>query len=130
VEGPPGSSVGTNVTFKASVVGLTPTGNVIFKDGTQSLSSSLALSPQNDAVASAQFSTSSLAVGEHFIGATYLGDLQNAPIGTDIPLAHPVVAALTQASVSGPTSSDLFSEVVFEAVVIGASPTGTVQFKD
>jgi hypothetical protein len=121
------------VTFSASVVGIQPGGSVTFRDGGVPMSTA-SLARANDAVANASISTSSLALGAHSIGAVYGGDGQNAAVASEVPLRHDVLdnAAVT---LSGPPNSNLASPVVFTATVIGssaigASPTGTVQFKD
>jgi hypothetical protein len=68
------SNYGQAVTFTATVTstGPTPTGRVIFKDGTTKLGSA-ALS-----AGAAKLTTSTLAVGTHPITARYLGDSFNA----------------------------------------------------
>ena len=128
VSGPPSSNAGTSVTFKATVVGLSPTGNVQFKDWLQNLSSPVALHFENAAVASAS-APMTLGAGVHSVGAHYSGDGQNVPADTASPLVHTVVAAAggTSTSLSGPASSQHGSEVVFAAAVTGNNPSGNVQ---
>lgn len=133
VDGPVSSRLGSAVTFKGSVVGLTPTGTAQFKDGAASLSGPLTLDRSNDAVGSISVSTPALTLGVHSIGGVYGGDSQNASVAAEIPVRHEVVAAApgeTRTSLSGPASSDAGSVVVFNVTVTGDSPSGTVQVKD
>ncbi len=133
VDGPKTSRAGSAVAFSASVVGLSPTGSIQFKNGAASLSDPLALTASNDAVAKAELRTSALPAGRHSIGAAYGGDAQNASTSSDVPVLLEVVSAAPGASattLSGPSSSESGSEVVLEASVAGDSPTGSVQFKD
>jgi len=133
VDGPATSTAGSVVNFKASVVGLSPTGTVQFSDGGANLSSPVSLATSSEAVGTSSLDTSALAVGSHSIGATYGGNAQNAAVAAEIPLLHQVIAAAPGASattLAGPSSSELGSEVVFTATVAGNSPTGSVQFRD
>jgi uncharacterized repeat protein (TIGR01451 family) len=65
------SSLGQNVVFTATVTGsgTTPTGTVTFQDGSSSIGTATL-----DASGTAQFATSSLAVGQHSMRAQYGGD--------------------------------------------------------
>ncbi len=133
VDGPHSSRLGSSVTFKGSVVGLSPTGTVQFKDGATALLGPVTLARSNDAVASASISLSTLTLGTHSIGAIYAGDSQNAVVSAEIPVRHEVVPAApgeTRTALVGPSSSDAGSTVAFSATVTGDSPSGTVQFKD
>ena len=73
------STVGSSVTFTATVSGSAPTGSVNFNDGANSISgcSAVALAGSGN-VRSAQCSTSALAAGTHSIVASYGGDAGNA----------------------------------------------------
>ena len=74
------STVGTRVTFTASVTGNAPTGTVAFTDGANTISKCASVSLTNKGkatVKTARCSTSSLAVGTHSIGATYSGNAAN-----------------------------------------------------
>jgi len=72
------STVGTSVTFTATVTGAFPTGTVNFKDGAASIANCSA-APLSGAgnIRSATCATSSLGVGSHSITATYGGDSIN-----------------------------------------------------
>ena len=133
MDGPASSRAGSSVTFKASVVGLGPTGTVQFTDGAVALGAQATLGAANQAVSNGAVSTSSLALGVHSIGAAYGGDAKNAAVRAEIPLVHEVVAAPpggSSTSLSGEASSDMGSQVVFSVSVAGDAPTGSVQFKD
>ncbi|MFY9621540.1 MAG: choice-of-anchor Q domain-containing protein [Pyrinomonadaceae bacterium] len=70
------SEFGENVTFTATVnsaVGATPTGTVQFKDGVIDLGSPVTC-VASGSTCTAQFSISTLSVGDHNISATYSGD--------------------------------------------------------
>jgi autotransporter-associated beta strand protein len=67
------STLGTPLTFTATVTGTAPTGNVAFYDGTTSLGNS-ALNGSFQATVT----TTSLAIGSHAITAQYAGNANNA----------------------------------------------------
>jgi hypothetical protein len=119
------SAPGQSVTLTATVTGVFPSGTVQFKDGASNLGSAVTL-----AGGVASFTTSSLTSGSHNITAVYSGDGNNATSAS---------AALTQTVNQAASSTSLVSSlnpsapgqsVTFTATVSGASPTGTVQFKD
>jgi alpha-tubulin suppressor-like RCC1 family protein len=132
VSGPAGSTSGSPVTFTATVVGLSPTGVVSFRDGFATVAAGVPISPTNPAVAKASTTTSSLIVGMHSISATYSGDAQNGAASTAIPVLHEVRSAQggVRVDLAGPASSTAGTEAVFVATVIGNQATGTVQFLD
>lgn len=133
VDGPAKSRSGSAVTFNASVVGLMPSGSVQFTDGGSSLQSAMAITRQNDAVAKVALTTSSLTVGMHTIGATYLGDTQNAAAAAAIPVRHEVESippGESKTVIEGATSSNAGTTAVFTATVTGNNASGSVQFKD
>ena len=130
IEGPAASTSGATVTFKASVVGASPTGTVQFKDGSTGLSAPVVVVAANPAVSTASIATSSLSVGVHSIGAAYSGDAQNSAANVS-PLQHTVSAgSASSVQLSGPASSQAGNEVAFSVTVVGNNPTGSVQFKD
>jgi len=93
------STVGSSVTFTATVTGAAPTGTVEFFDGMTSLGT-VAL---NGGVAA--LATSSLTQGTHLIGAVYSGDANNAASSSS-PLTQLVNAAVVFAPpVAVPTLS-------------------------
>ncbi len=73
------STLGTNVTFTATVTGTAPTGSVNFKDGAASISgcSAVALAGSGNS-RTATCSTSALTAATHSITAAYGGDAGNA----------------------------------------------------
>ena len=132
VDGPRGSRAGSPVSFKALVVGPTPTGTVQFRDGSTNLLSPLPISSANPAVSTAAITVNSLSVGVHSIGGIYSGDPQNAQAAAAFPVRHVVEAVepgQSRTTLEGPTNSVEGSEVTFVAQVVGNGPTGTVQFK-
>ncbi len=130
--GPSSSLQGSSASFTATLVGLSPTGSVQFKDGAAGLGAPLALAAGNEAVASATLSTNALAIGTHSIGAEYSGDAQNPPNATSTALLHTVTPAATGTSVALSGAGEFLrgQSVALSASVTGNNPTGTVQFKD
>jgi uncharacterized protein (TIGR03437 family) len=122
------SAAGQLVTFTAVVSGSggTPTGTVIFKDGTTTLGAPSLVS------GTATFTTSSLALGSHSITANYGGD-SNFASSASAALTQAVgVTATTTTLISSANPSAVGQLVTFTAVVSGSggTPTGTVTFKD
>jgi Bacterial Ig-like domain (group 3) len=122
------SVVGQQVTFIAfvSITGrFDPTGTVSFFDGATFLGTGF-VGAQN-----AIFTISTLTVGPHAITAVYQGDINNLG-STSPPLIQTVnlVTPTTTVLVSSLNPSIVGQSVTFTATVTGASPTGTVQFKD
>jgi hypothetical protein len=87
------STVGSSVTFTATVTGTNPTGNVAFTDGGNALSgcSGVALTGSGN-VRTAPCTTSALSQGTHSIVAAYAGDAGNAASSSS-PLSQVVNAA-------------------------------------
>lgn len=126
-----GSSYGEDVTFTATVTGDQPTGAVAFMDLATTLGTApLTLDPQGNYVAA--FTTSPaapLAVGDHWIKASYPGDALNA--ASSDTLVQAVGRAPTTTTLSAdPVSSVVGQPVTFTANVTGIGPTGTVTFSD
>jgi Bacterial Ig-like domain (group 3) len=121
------STFGQSVTFTATLSGggATPTGTVTFLDGATPLGSGPL------AGGSATFSTSSLTPGSHSITGVYSGD-PNYTGSTSPVLTQTIIrtAATTLASSQSPSSFG--QSVTLTATVTGggATPTGTVTFKD
>jgi hypothetical protein len=114
-----------SVTFTATVTGVSPTGTVQFKDGAANLGSAVTL-----AGGAASFTTSSLASGSHSITAVYSGDGNNTT-STSTALTQTVNKASSTTALTSSLNPSLSGQAVtFTATVVGASPTGTVQFKD
>jgi hypothetical protein len=131
------SKAGQQVTFTAVVSAQgfqgSPTGTVIFTiDGQAQKSVSLAVVGGKD---EAQFMTSTLAVGQHSVSATYSGDTNVSPstgsLSTQIVNA-PNAMATTTTVTSSLSPSTVGEQVTFTAFVSPESgsgvPTGTVTF--
>ena len=128
------SVFGQSVVLTATITGAggpTPTGNVIFVDGTTTLGT-VSLNGASQAL----FATSALSAGSHAITAMYAGNANYA--GSTSPVLTQVVNASTGtgtttslASAANPSSAA--QSVVFTASVVGAggnvpTPTGIVTF--
>jgi len=128
------STVGTSVTFTATVAGSNPTGSVNFKDGASSISgcSAVALAGSGNSKTAA-CSTSALTAATHSITAVYAGDAGNAA-STSAALSQVVSsagpAATTTTLTSSKNPSTVGTSITFTATVVGISPTGSVNFKD
>jgi hypothetical protein len=119
------STFGQAVTFMATVLGQSPTGNVTFKDGVALIGgcASVAL-----ASGQAQCTTTSLAVGSHAILAQYDGDANHAGSASAAltQAVDPDIAAATLTlSANGPVHRGQTS-MVSATVTGGSMPTGTV----
>lgn len=136
VASPTTAAVGTSVTFTATVASSsgsgTPTGTVIFYDG------STALATQTLASGTATYSTSSLTVGTHSITAQYSGDT-NYAASSSTALSFIVTAVSSPMNTStvltaSPTSGITGASISLSATVTPASgtavPAGTVTFLD
>ena len=133
---PQGSVFGQTVIFTAVVTPLspgagTPTGKVMFKDGTTVLGSA------NLIGGTATLATSSLTFGNNSITAVYGGDTNFTTRTSTTVLTQTVDqdGTTTVLSTSAPQGSVFGQTIVFTAVVVPASPgtgtpTGTVTFKD
>jgi len=121
------SIAGTAVIFSVTITGsgTTPTGIVTFKDGTNTLGTGTLVSGV------ATFTTSTLVSGSHSITAVYPGDANNAG-NTSAPLTQTVNIATTQTALSAPSTAIAGQSITLTATVTGngATPTGTVTFKD
>jgi len=127
------STLGTNVTFTATVTATSPTGPVTFKDGASSIAGCLAVALAGSGnVRTAKCSTASLTAGTHSITAVYAGDLTNSSSTSG------VLSQVVNASTTSPTTTTLASSsnptrhgmtVTFTASVTGSGPTGSVAFK-
>lgn len=124
------SAVGQNVTFTATIqppAGYSPltgpTGSVTFFDGPTSLGTVTA------AGGVATFSTSSLTLGSHTIGASYGGDGNfNSGSGSMTQLVDKSATSVALTSSVNPSSPG--QAVTFTATVSGVSPAGNVTFRD
>jgi Bacterial Ig-like domain (group 3) len=125
------SNAGQSVAFTATVspnsgTG-TPSGTVIFKDGTATLGSVTL-----NAAGQATYTTASLTVGTHFITASYGGDSQfNVSASTAMSQVVNKISTVT-ALVSSLNPSTFGQLVTLTATVSssGGTPTGSVTFYD
>ncbi len=124
----PATTFGQSVTFTATVSSAagTPTGNVLFRDGT----ATLGIVALSGGVAS--FTANGLAGGLHSISATYEGTQDYAEVNP-VLLAHTINPAATSIAVtSSPNPSVYGSYVTFNVTVSSSATgmTGTVTFTD
>ena len=126
------STVGSSITFTASVTGSAPTGTVTFTDGGTNITgcAAVALTGVSN-TRTAACTTAALAVGTHSIVAAYAGDSLNA-VSSSSPLSQVVnaVPATTTSIVSSTNPSTFGANVTLTASVTGSAPTGTVNFTD
>jgi len=131
ISSPNPSIFGNKVTFTASVsssASASATGPVAFYDGAQQIGTgALAGSP-----ATANFSTTTLAVGTHTLTAVFAGDSSNAA-GTSPAITQTVNKTVTLAALAAAPATGIAggAEVLTAAVTVssGAStPTGAVTF--
>jgi hypothetical protein len=125
------STVGSSVTFTATVTGSAPTGTVNFKDGANSLSGCSAVSLTGSGnVRSAACATSVLSVGTHSMTAAYSGDANNAS-STSGTLSQVVNKAASSDALTSSTNPAMAgTSVSFTSSVTGFAPTGTINFTD
>jgi hypothetical protein len=126
------SVFGQSVTFTATVTPTsgsgTPTGTVTFKDGAATLGTALLSSGR------AMFSTSSLAVGNHSITASYGGD-PDFTGSASIALTQTVTKDSTTTTLTSSANPSLLGQAVTFTATVAANapgsrtPTGTVTFK-
>ncbi len=122
------STYGQSVTFTATVTsgGGTPTGTVIFKNGSATLGS------RTLSGGKATLATSALTGGSHSITAVYAGG-GNFAGSTSSPLTQTVNKAATTTVLSSSLDPSTYGQTVtFTATVSSstATPTGTVTFKN
>lgn len=116
-------TVGSAVTFTATIMGSSPTGNVTFMDGGTSLG--------NVAVSGgvASLPTSALTVGAHSVTAVYSGDANNrnhTSTGVTVNVFSTSTTTLTSSS-AAPAAG---AAVTLTAAVTGSNPAGDVEFKE
>jgi hypothetical protein len=119
------ASVGTTVTFTATVSGASPTGTVQFKDGGTNLGD-----PRELNAGAASYSTNALTVGSHSITAVYSGDANNA--GSTSGALTQTAAQVASSTTLNASAASLTpgQTLTLTASVSGYAPTGSVQFRD
>ena len=121
-----GAALALNLSVAATAGGPTPTGTVVFSDGTAVLAT-LPLNSLGQASLAAPSSTvAPLAVGAHSIGAVYNGDSYYG-CATAAPANVSVVKAGTSIVLTAPYGGP-FSATVTVIAPGGGTPTGQVQF--
>lgn len=116
--------VGHAVVLTAKVSGATNSGSVTFKDGSTTLAS-VAL---NAGVAS--YTTTFTSTGTHALSAAF-GGTSVLAASTSPTLSETVSASTTSVSLSAsPNPASVGQAIRLSATVSGASPSGTVTFKD
>ena len=136
---PDPAGFGQNVTFTVTVVTGAGTGNLTgtvsiadtFGGSTTTLASGLALNGSGVAA----FSTTTLAVGQHSIVATYAGDTMHFTSSSVPPLIQTVLEGTSTGLTSTANPSAIGQSVTFTATVSvsgggGVTPDGTVSFTD
>ncbi|MBI3409393.1 MAG: Ig-like domain repeat protein [Planctomycetes bacterium] len=123
-----GQAVTFTVTVTPGVGAFVPTGTLTFMDGATTLGTSTLLANVGG-VATATFTTSSLAEGSHTISAVYAGDT-NFSASTSANFSQVVLRASTTTLTSSLNPSPFGTSVTFTADVsgTGGTPTGTVTF--
>ena len=121
------TTVGTSVTFTATVIGgVSPTGSINFKAGATTITGCGA---QTLASNVATCTTSALAVGSTSITAVYAGDINNAT-ATSPAVTHTVNQAAPSLAVSGNGTTTVGASVTFTATLSGGvSATGSINFR-
>ncbi len=124
---PATATVGSSVTLSVAVTGTpgTPTGTVIFKDGTTTLGTATLAS------GAASYKTSALTVGTHALSVGYTGD---SVFGAATSTTQNLVVSLATPTVTltAPATALVGASVTLSVAVAGTpgTPTGTVTFKD
>jgi hypothetical protein len=121
------SNYTTNITLTATITGGPgATGTVTFLDGTATLGSS----PVMPGPVTATYMTSTLGAGTHMISAVYSGDGSNS--GSTSAIFNQVINAHGTSTTLAVSANPIAygSTLGLVATVVGATPTGTVTFKD
>jgi uncharacterized repeat protein (TIGR01451 family) len=128
VASPNPSTFGQQVTLAATVSGGSgsPTGTVIFKEGSTLVGSGPVVSGK------ASLATTSLSIGDHAITATYDGDGTFASSASQTLIQRVDRAPTTTTLTVGPSLATFGQPTTFTATVTAAAgaPTGTVEFRD
>jgi hypothetical protein len=120
------ASFGSVVTLSATVTGgdvVTPTGEVVFKDGTTVLGTATISGT------TATIVTSNFAVGIHYITAVYSGD-QNYSSASSHPLPQTITKAAATISLKSSTNPSIYGDTLTITATLDKGPTGTVTFLD
>ena len=119
---------GTNMTLTASVAGLTPTGNVVFKDGATIIGT--VATTGTTATRTAVLTTNFTTIGAHSITAEYAGDADDTASISTAKTVTATIRTSTTTLAAAPTTAAVGANVVLTATIVGVLPTGSVTFKD
>ena len=117
---------GQSITLTATVTGTSPTGTVTFMDGGTSLGTG------SVSAGKATLAKSFTTTGSHSLTAVYAGDANNTG-STSAALAltvNPAPPPTTTTLTSSASTATAGQALTFTATITGASPTGTVIFRD
>jgi hypothetical protein len=117
---------GAVITLSATVVGrsgVSPTGQVVFKDGTAILGTS------GISGSTATITTAGLAVGIHSLTATYIGD-SNYTAAISMPLMETISKAKSAIGLSSSVSPSVYGNAISLTATITKGATGSVLFMD
>ncbi|WP_353072136.1 FG-GAP-like repeat-containing protein [Tunturiibacter gelidoferens] len=120
------ASFGTVITLSATVSGgggVSPTGEVIFKDGATVLGTS------RISGATATITAGGLAVGSHSITAFYVGDFSYGPT-TSMPFVQTIVKAAAAMSLMSSINPSVYGNMLTITATLAKSATGVVVFMD
>jgi subtilisin family serine protease len=119
------ASIGTALTFTASVAPVSATGSVIFFDGSTAISSSVPLSS-----GAASFTTSTLGAGSHTITAQYSGDANFSGSTSPALVVNVLKTQTTVAVLLAEDSVKAGAPATLAAAITPGTATGTVIFFD
>jgi hypothetical protein len=120
------ASFGSIVTLSATVAGggiVSPTGQVVFKDGTTVLGTS-AISG-----GAATITTGSLAVGTHSISAVYTGD-SDYGAATSVPIVQTISKSTAAIGITSSVDPSIYGNTIIITATITKGATGTIAFMD
>ncbi len=118
------ANVNQQITLNASVTGSSPSGSVVFKDGTTTLGTT-----NLNGAGQASIATSFASAVNHSLTVVYVGDTSNTP-STSPAVTLVVQIQSTTTLTAAPNPSGANQAVTLNASVTGSSPTGSVTFKD
>ena len=117
---------GTVITLSATVVGgagVSPTGQVVFKDGTRILGTS------GISGSTATITAAKLAVGTHSLTASYIGD-SNFAAATSMPLMETISKAKSAIGLSSSVNPAVYGNAITLTATITKGATGNILFMD
>jgi RHS repeat-associated protein len=118
------SAYGAAINLTATVSGYAPSGTVTFKDGAAVLGTAAISAGQ------ATFSAAFTSAGAHSLSASYSGDANNVASSSAAVAQTVNISATTTTLTATPGTFVAGQAVSLSATISGASPGGTVTFKD